>query len=147
MVGLGDFPGGIFFSQANGVSADGSVVVGESSSAAGFEAFRWTEATGMVGLGDLPGGDFSSEALGVSADGSVIVGVSNTASGSEAFLWDAANGMRNLRDVLISQGADLSGWNLGSATGVAVAPDGTITVVGNGTNPAGRTPAAWLARF
>lgn len=40
LVGLGDLPGGIFFSQANGISADGSVVVGETESASGFEAFR-----------------------------------------------------------------------------------------------------------
>lgn len=58
MVGLGDFPGGEFGSQAYGVSADGSVVVGFGAPAAPsfFEAFRWTSAGGMVGLGDLPGG-------------------------------------------------------------------------------------------
>jgi hypothetical protein len=38
---LGDLPGGIiFFSEAIGVSADGSVVVGSSISASGIEAFR-----------------------------------------------------------------------------------------------------------
>ena len=56
LVGLGDLPGGVFFSEAYATSADGSVVVGYSSSAEGFEAFRWTEATGMVGLGDVSGG-------------------------------------------------------------------------------------------
>ena len=60
MVGLGDLPGGDFYSQGWGVSADGSVVVGRSNivSSLGMEAFRWTEAEGMVGLGDLPGGFF-----------------------------------------------------------------------------------------
>jgi uncharacterized membrane protein len=42
MVGLGDLPGGEFFSHGAGVSADGSVVVGGGTSASGFEAFRWT---------------------------------------------------------------------------------------------------------
>lgn len=48
--GLGDLPGGNIFSQAAGVSADGSVVVGQSNSASGGEAFRWTAGGGMVGL-------------------------------------------------------------------------------------------------
>ena len=50
------------FSQARGtsvsahdVSADGSIVVGNSLSR---EAFLWTKEDGMVGLGDLPGGSF-----------------------------------------------------------------------------------------
>ena len=59
-MGLGDLPGGRVASFANAVSADGSVVVGHSSSAlalgSAYEAFRWTAADGMIGLGDLPGG-------------------------------------------------------------------------------------------
>ena len=51
--GLGDFTGGIFNSQANGISADGSVVAGGSNSASGFEAFVWSNVFGLVGLGDL----------------------------------------------------------------------------------------------
>src|SRR5262249_26551175 len=70
---LGDLPGGEFRSVANGVSADGSTVIGFSGLGAGQEAFRWTSAGGMVGLGDLSGGDFESSANGVSADGSVVV--------------------------------------------------------------------------
>jgi probable HAF family extracellular repeat protein len=73
MVGLGDLPGGNFYSFAMDISADGSVVVGGSESGAGSEVFRWTNAEGMVGLGNLPGGD-NSYALGVSGDGSVVVG-------------------------------------------------------------------------
>jgi probable HAF family extracellular repeat protein len=60
--GLGDLAGGSFSSFAIGVSADGSVVVGQGLSASGSEAFRWTSGTGMVGLGDLPGGLFFSSA-------------------------------------------------------------------------------------
>ena len=54
--GLGDLPGGSFSSQASGLSADGSVVVGSGVSAKSQEAFRWTQQTGMVGLGVLSGG-------------------------------------------------------------------------------------------
>ncbi|MCH7604035.1 MAG: hypothetical protein IIB54_14845, partial [Planctomycetes bacterium] len=135
MVGLGDLAFGIFRSNAFGVSADGSVVVGHGASGSGQEAFRWTSGGGMVGLGDLAGGSFESWAFGVSADGSVVVGHSRTALGLEAFIWDAVNGMQNLRVVLESQlGLDLTGWTLGNARGISA--DGQ-TIVGWGTNPDG----------
>lgn len=94
--GLGDLPGGSFTSQANGVSADGSTVVGSSSSTQGTEAFSWRAGTGMLGLGDLPGGTFSSTARAVSANGSVVVGSSSSAQGTEAFKWTAGTGMVGL---------------------------------------------------
>jgi probable HAF family extracellular repeat protein len=59
-------------SEAAGVSSDGRVVVGTSTSAAGIRrAFRWSAAQGMTSVGFLPGGTFSA-AKGVSADGSVM---------------------------------------------------------------------------
>jgi probable HAF family extracellular repeat protein len=104
--GLGDLPGGSFGSSASGVSADGSVVVGGSSSAPGQQAFRWTQSGGMVGLGRLPGNTsaFYSKANGVSDDGSVVVGESlyfNTFSPAcgcwtprlGAFRWTQTDGM------------------------------------------------------
>jgi probable HAF family extracellular repeat protein len=96
MQGLGHLPGGGAIGVALGVSGDGSVIVGASDSASGYEAFRWTAAGGMQGLGDLPGGGFSSGASGVSGDGSVIVGSSSSVSGDEAFRWTSAGGMVGL---------------------------------------------------
>ena len=139
--GLGDLAGGIFHSDAKGVSADGSVVVGQSNSASGYEAFRWTAGGGMVGLGDLPGGYFYSVAWGVSADGSVVVGWGASALGDEVFIWDAPNGMRNLRDVLVDDyGVDLTGWTLTWALGLSA--DG-LTISGYGINPDGNMEA-WV---
>ena len=140
MVGLGglfDLGGGQVEGNANGVSADGSVVVGSSNYAPGLtEAFRWTAVTGMVGLGDLPGGAVSSAALGVSADGLIVIGHSQTDAGREAFIWDATNGMRNLKDVLESDfGLDLTGWTLRESRGPS---DNGLVVVGSGTNPMGQ---------
>jgi probable HAF family extracellular repeat protein len=83
---LGDLPGDTFMSKANGVSADGSVVVGHSDADFGTggqpEAFSWTALGGMIGLGDIPGGAAGSAAYGASADGSVVVGWSDTDLGS-----------------------------------------------------------------
>jgi probable HAF family extracellular repeat protein len=98
--GLGYLPGGSNpSSTANAVSADGSVIVGVSTSAnSEYEGFRWTMSTGMVGLGFLPGGT-SSTASFVSGDGQVIVGhvsFSWDPARHAAFRWTEAAGMTDL---------------------------------------------------
>lgn len=97
---LGDLPGGAFRSVAESVSADGSVVAGQSQSAAGVEAFRWTAAGGIEGLGDLPGGSVLSAATAVSGDGLAVFGSSSSAisgeTSNEAFRWTRAEGMTGL---------------------------------------------------
>jgi probable HAF family extracellular repeat protein len=45
--GLGDLHGGGFFSEADGVSPDGSIIVGGSETANGNEAFVWDSVNGM----------------------------------------------------------------------------------------------------
>jgi probable HAF family extracellular repeat protein len=126
---LGDLPGGTFSSGASAVSADGSVVVGQSSSASGSQAFRWTSAGGMVGLGDLPGGIFSSAARGVSDDGLVVVG-EGTSPNLEAFRWTAGSGMVGL--------GRLPGTFDGRAFGVS--GDGSVVV-----GQSGRGAFRWTA--
>lgn len=119
--GLGDLSGGSFFSMANGLSADGSTVVGWSISASGPEAFRWTVQGGMQSLGYLPGRDYMSTAKGVSADGSRITGYSSsTLNDHEPFLWIQSEGMQSLGFV--------SGANSGTAQ--AISTNGS-TIVGN----------------
>ena len=78
------------YSTADGISGDGTTVVGESN----FQAFRWTAATpgSLEPLGFLPGG-VSSAGRGVSAIGSVVVGWSGTLNGSRAFRWTSVAGM------------------------------------------------------
>jgi uncharacterized membrane protein len=56
------------YGEAWNASADGSTIVGYNAyglGANGYEAFRWTEDTGIVGLGTLDGSK-SSAAYGVS---------------------------------------------------------------------------------
>jgi probable HAF family extracellular repeat protein len=97
MVDLGDLPGGNQWSRADGISGDGKVVVGVSSSANSTgEAFRWSSVEGMTGLGFLAtvGRDYYSDAVDASFDGSVIVGNSaSTGHAYEAFVWKQATGM------------------------------------------------------
>ena len=92
MQDLGLLPGGST-STAYGVNADGSVVTGYSTSAAGPRAFRWTQGGGMADLGVIPG-QSSSYGYGISADGAVVVGESDGAT-RRAFRW-TAGGMQDL---------------------------------------------------
>jgi probable HAF family extracellular repeat protein len=109
-----------------GTNADGSVVVGQATrtDARGWEAYRWTAATGVIGLGDLNGDpEFqSSTATAVTPDGSVVVGFSD-AEGffDEAFRWTAATGMVGL-------GALSTPWGIGGSQALAVSADGSVVV-------------------
>ena len=82
--------------RAQNVNADGSVIVGASSS---NQAFRWAAKTGMRTLGTLEGA-VKSFAHGVSADGSIIVGVSETSLDVQrAFRWSADTGVMTALDM------------------------------------------------
>jgi probable HAF family extracellular repeat protein len=140
MVGLDFLPGGsVIVSLAEAASADGSVVVGRSSSADGTQAFRWTES-GMVGLDFLPGGTYSSSyAWGVSADGWVVVGESSsadTAFGREAFRWTADEGMVGLDF--------LPGGTNPNSNAYGVSADGSV-VVGDSSSADGLQAFRWTA--
>ncbi len=123
--GVGDLAGGAVHSVAEAVADDGSVVVGGSESAAGPQAFRWTQAGGIVGLGDLSGGVFNSHASSVSANGSVIAG-SGVTSGDEgrAFRWTSGGG-------LVALGAFFCSLCPPHAFGNGISANGLV-VVGSG---------------
>jgi uncharacterized membrane protein/uncharacterized protein YhjY with autotransporter beta-barrel domain len=108
MESLGFLPGAPD-SHASAISADGTVIVGDSNG----QAFRWTAGAGMQAIG--PG-----QAFDASADGSVVVGA--TFGGS--YRWTQAGGM-----VLL---ASLPGEYASLAKGVSDAGD---VVIGVGYTP------------
>ncbi len=136
--GMGYLPGGESSSVASGVSGDGSVVAGVSTSGLSpsfGEAFRWTETTGLVGLGGLPGsGDPVSVPWGISADGEVVVGWALSENGREAFRWTESEGMVGMGDLP-------GGYFDSSATDVSA--DGSV-IVGSALNPS-VTSFRWTA--
>ena len=115
--GLGDLPGGLYFSKAFGVSPDGSVVVGQSNSGKGMEAFVWTASEGMVGLGDFDEKMAFSLATAVSANG-IVVGRGRLSNHHHAFRWTRQKGISDLGK---TEGNSVSTEALGiSANGRAI---------------------------
>jgi uncharacterized membrane protein len=113
-------------SGAFGVSDDGRIIVGESSSLNTFHATRWIDGRPDIPPGGVPGGDGS----GVSAHGEAIVGGS-----AGMFRWTAVTGWANLGYI------GLPGY--GAARGVSA--DGKV-VVGNLGLPSGGSQAIrWTA--
>lgn len=123
-------------SLAFGVSPDGKVVTGQSTSALGPEGFRWENGV-MVGLGDLPGGVYGGIGLAASCDGSVVVGDSWSENGpDEAFRWEGG--------VMEALG-DLPGGLFGSQAW-DVSCNGEV-VIGTGTPGTGDAPFAGAFRW
>jgi probable HAF family extracellular repeat protein len=146
-------PPGSASSAAEGISPDGSVIVGWMRESTPGQAFRWAE-DGMERLSPVPlPGTRGSIAMSASIGGSVIVGVSHgtgTSARRPAFIWDEASGMRDLKQVLEDDyGLDLTGWNLAGGRAypgcgrTEVSADG-LTIVGTGRSPS-RDSEAWIA--
>lgn len=122
---------------ANGVSYDGTVIVGTNDTPEGRRAFRWTADTGQVNLGTLgrpdPGSPPFSDALDVSPDGSVIVGYVTTLQDPyyKAFRWTEAGGF----DVI---GVPEVTWGIPAGGAHRISADGSvITGYGQTTEPSG----------
>ena len=125
---LGTLPGGSY-SQAYGISADGTTIVGVSNSSVSTFAFRWTAVSGMQSLGAMAGG-IASSATAISADGRVVVGFGDISGTAGAFIHHDLTGMVCLQDYLAGIGVDMSGWSQ-LLRANAVSADGRF-VVGNG---------------
>lgn len=106
------------FGDGWGISADGQVVVGTSSSLDGSRAVRWTPAGGLQSLGLIAGAPYGhAEGRGISADGKTLVGVAYDGLRSEPFRWTEAEGMKGL------------GFPSGGENGVAVAASGDGSII------------------
>jgi probable HAF family extracellular repeat protein len=128
-------------SELQDATPDGSIVVGKGDSTQG--AARWTENAGVWTaeyFGNLPG-TTNATGLAVSDDGSVIVGISGSPLANSAFYWSASTGLVRMTDFLTSQGIDVTGWTLTSATGISA--DGK-TISGNGGLA---STTAWIVRL
>lgn len=91
MVGLGDLPGGNFWSSAADVSADGSIIVGQGTTATGTAATIWDALHGTRNLKDVLLSDYGLDLAGwtlfgahaISDDGRTIVGLGKNPNNRE----------------------------------------------------------------
>jgi probable HAF family extracellular repeat protein len=124
-VPIGDLPGGVYESQALGISPDGTVVVGRSTSASGAQAVVWTGSGGLTALPSLGAG--FSEARAATTGGGVIVG----ASGNQACRWSLGASVQALGGV-------------GGGRAFALTTDGSV-IAGRGGSPNGLEAFRWTA--
>lgn len=132
-----DVPGASW-SEAMGISSDGSTIVGTFTVGASLTetAFAWT-ALGVVTMSSLSMDEGTvSHAYAVTGDGLWAVGVSDEL----AALWNTQSGEVWDLNVLAAGQSGFGGWTLGEATGVSA--DGR-RIVGNGFNAEG-APEAWV---
>jgi hypothetical protein len=144
--------------NAKGVSADGTVVIGNIPDPEGIGTSvmaRWTAATGWVSLGHLPNaGACPSRSSGweVSDDGSTAVGLSWDGCFAIAVKWTEAGGLEALENdpwtncrasVVSSDGSVIAGFCRGSSSRTPVMWDGdtgAITLL----DPTGDAEGEWL---
>jgi uncharacterized membrane protein len=117
------------------ISDDGKMVAGTW----GFEAFYWTEGTGVVNIGQLTGADPSDNQYpnAIAADGKLIFGGSGSPffSVPRAWVWTQADGMRPLQDLIAENGVEIAeGYLLTNV--IAAANDGSV-VLGVAYDPNG----------
>jgi probable HAF family extracellular repeat protein len=107
-------------SQAESVSADGTVVVGFSTDGAtsSARAFRWTLETGMTDLGRLNEDATSTFANFVSSNGQYILGGSIGGDGLTGLIWTELAGPTSLESYLLAGGVNLTDWSGILASGI-----------------------------
>lgn len=112
-------PAGYVSSEATHISPEGRYVVGAvKRNIAEWDAFIWSEHSGLHIIADLPAGFSRSYAYGVSAEGKVVVGEVKGGAKSCAFLWTEKSGIQ----LLIDPSLPVSSWAYG------VSEDGTVVV-------------------
>ncbi len=153
MVDIGNIGGLAGVTTANGVSADGTRIVGVSNG----HAFLWTAATGMTDLGYEQG-------FAISGDGSTVVGGLPFGDQGHAFRWTSGGGRVSLGELpgdfysaalaASGDGSIIVGWSqrsgakavIWTSTGIedlnvkfaSRIPPGWVLVSANGITPDGR---------
>lgn len=118
------------WTEASGVSNDGSIVVGQSDGglSVGLVGFRWTSATGPIALPRLSTNGFDSGANAVSGDGLMVVGYSEAADRESRPVRWTSTGISIIGDL---PGGDESG--VANATNM----DGSVIVGGSSSTLSG----------
>lgn len=125
------------FSATNGISRDGSTIVGVSAGPNNVNQAVYWRSGSITGLGFIPGTTPSqapTSALAANADGSIIVGGLDVAiEASRAWRWTATTGIQDLNLIATTAGLNLNGFVLTNAVGLS---DNGQYIAGNSYNAA-----------
>jgi uncharacterized membrane protein len=128
--------------EAMGVSGDGQHIVGSINSATNYDAWLWSQPSGIQDLGALAGqgGGYTSA---INDDASVVVGQSwNFGTGIlTPTIWTSGMGATDFNQFLSAQGVNTSG--IAIATGMAMSADGR-TITGYAQSPIGHL--GWVVK-
>ncbi|WP_373472325.1 autotransporter domain-containing protein [Sphingorhabdus lacus] len=121
------------FAASNGISRDGSTIVGVSRGADNLVQAVFWRGLSVTALGYVPGTNPASaetEARAANADGSIIVGTNRL---DRAWRWTSTSGMQDLNLIATNAGLNLNGFVLTDAVGVS---DNGQFITGNSFNAA-----------
>lgn len=94
--------------EASDVSSDGVWVTGNGVSGNGFQAWRWSEATGGINIGPAPTAGWRGSSVATNADGSRVLlfyrPFPGPATFGQGFIWTPEDGMVNLNTWLTNKG-------------------------------------------
>lgn len=121
---------GTYLGACEGVSSDGTWIVGDNHPDFMDDGWRWSEETGFVSTGTLSGWLFQGHNLDVSDDGKVVVGWSGYFMDQFATIWTEETGIVDLKQYLIDLGAEIPADVILSVA-MKVSDDGT-TIIGRG---------------
>jgi len=121
-VGIGDLPGGFFYSQAVGICPEGKWAVGCSKSFDGLTAAVWSKSTGIAALRYKGQDKAFSRAVCVSLNAKTIGGETLASGGVEAIVWLSMSQGVLVRSLKGFEG--VPGWTLSSVE--CVSDDGTV---------------------
>jgi hypothetical protein len=137
--------------QANGVSGDGSIVLGETTSPT-LRSALWSGTGSWQDLGELGGpcDAFQVNPLDLSDDGTVAVGLGWVGCITDAYKWTPSTGIQGLpklgaksarANVVSGNGQTIGGWEqapTGERRATAYWPDGSVELVTTSpSNPKG----------
>lgn len=153
---LGFLPGGSWHSTVVTMSADGSVMGGQSHVLPdSYAAAIWTAENGWTDIPSIiPSSGFANAIQSISGDGSIMVGY-NTGSSPSAWItimYDETNGVRILQDALEQDyGIDFGDWDISgnnpfgvNVANVGVSSNGKV-FYGSTYHPETGAEASWIA--
>ena len=119
---------GTYAGDCQGVSSDGTWIVGNNHPANIDAGYLYSDATGFIDVGTLSGWQYQGHPIDVSDDGKVVVGWSGYFMDQFATIWTEETGLKLLSEYLLDLGVILPpGLNLTIAH--SISSDGT-TIVG-----------------